>query len=479
MNWSAAFVSAVLALASSAALAPRAALALPAESSNAIIVFGGGWGAEGTQASIESHVVSLVKAFEDREPRVLFASGDPTIRDVQIPAAAGDETSNLLGLVFDRRDHLQVGYRSAKVPHATLASKLQFLEALRATAKRSSTVVFGVGHGSPATESESAAIELWGPDDGITVEELAKHLDATPRSGPIAFVLGHCHSGAFADVIYKEGKAQNAIASPARCVFAAVPRDRQAAGCTPDVGDPDARAYMALIAEAFAKPGVADLDQNGKTSLAEAHAYARIHDRTVDVPVATSDVFLEKVFGNRRPQLNRVKLDKLLLKARATERRVVEELLQTRATSAGEAYKELVKELEVLRASEASAATEIDQLQDEWDAVRRALVDAVLMRFPELANVYHPQSRAWLADGAAEVVTFIKKRPELETLLARDGQILEQEDRRFALERRRARLERAMGALEIIANEDTLRRSTNSKAKATFERLLACEATEP
>ena len=139
------------------------------------------------------------------------------------------------------------------------------LDAIRGSAENTKgTIVFGVGHGSPATKEDPAALELFGPDDSLEVDELAKAIDAVPRKAPLALVLGHCHSGAFVDIAFVGADPKARVAEPPRCVLAAVPRERQAAGCSPDADDPDARAYMALIAEALAK--------NPKATLAEAHA---------------------------------------------------------------------------------------------------------------------------------------------------------------------------------------------------------------
>src|SRR5262245_43430902 len=114
----------------------------------ALILFGGGWGAEGTQASIETHVLALKKALANKDVQLLFASGDPTVRDVQVGADHENEASALLGLVFDRRDHLSVAYRSSKVAGAQRASKKAVIEAIKATADNAlGTIVFGVGHG--------------------------------------------------------------------------------------------------------------------------------------------------------------------------------------------------------------------------------------------------------------------------------------------------------------------------------------------
>lgn len=434
----------------------------------ALILFGGGWGAEGTQASIETHVIALKSALANKDVRVLFASGDPTVRDVQIGADHENEASALLGLVFDRRDHLHVAYRSSKVEGAHAASKKSVIEAIKATAdNKLGTIVFGVGHGSPATKEEPAAIELFGPDDTLAVDDLAKALDGAPRKAPLAFVLGHCHSGAFTDLAFVSGDPKSRATDPVRCVLAAVPRDRQAAGCSPDADDPEAKAYLALIAEALAK--------NPKATLADAHAYARINDRTVDVPVSTSEMWIEHALGKKAPAAKTIALDKLLTGARATERAVLTELKPTPKSTP----KSAAEELEALNKTMNAIDDEIADLNADYDRIRGDLLDDLLLHFPELANPYHEESRRLMAGNAEELVAFLKSKRELLELDARNGDVQGKEMERFELEKKAAKLERWLRAAVIVAGEDALRRSGAKAAIKTLDKLIACESLAP
>src|SRR5438552_1678971 len=108
-------------------LLPVALLAAAAPSPPKLIVFGGGWGAEGTQASIEANVEALSKALAAQHPNVLFAAGDKKMRSVQIPDKDRDETAEILGMIFDRRDNLNVSYRAPEAAFDGAASKANVL----------------------------------------------------------------------------------------------------------------------------------------------------------------------------------------------------------------------------------------------------------------------------------------------------------------------------------------------------------------
>ncbi len=195
----------------------------------AILIFGTGWGAEGTQASIEAHALSLAAAVP---PDQLLIGGGPQLRSIQADGAY-DELADLLGLVLDRRDGLHVEYRRPQRSDVGAATKAGLLQALdRLIAQARPVVVWGAGHGSGASDDQPASLELWGPDDQLDVTSLALHLDQAALKAHVAFVLGQCHSGAFADLMYAGGDPKRGLATPTRCVLAAVPADREAAGCT-------------------------------------------------------------------------------------------------------------------------------------------------------------------------------------------------------------------------------------------------------
>ncbi len=432
-----------------------------------VVIFGGGWGPEGTQASIEAHVAALVKALSASKPDVLFA-GDSVLRSVQVARDSDDPIDAVLGSVFDRRDHLQVDYRKKRVPSAK-ASRQALLDSIARNAGDDGLIVLGAGHGSPAEEGQQAALEMWGPDDRLPVGDLAAHLDRTAK-GPVAFVLGHCHSGAFTDLIYVAGKPPK-IATPSRCVLAAVPRDQEAAGCTPDLDDPSADAYMAMIAEAFEKG--ADFDGDGATSLAEAHAYARINDGTVDLPVASSEVWLRSRLGSRLPNAEGVPIAKLLAGTRPTERAVLEQLQQGRLLQEGP--KAVVEDLEDLEDWIDEGSKKLDEALDGRDLLRRQVVDAVLARWPELVNPYHHVSRQMLAGDAREVVEFIKKRPEWVEMVRRDEEIRARDQQVLSLEKRAAVLSRFVRTVQVVAGERMLSR----RDRATLRALVTCESMKP
>ncbi|MBK8010049.1 MAG: hypothetical protein IPK13_01760 [Deltaproteobacteria bacterium] len=497
----------------------------------AVVLVGSAWGPEGNQVSLETQVEALKDALGPRLSTLLFAAGsNADVRSVQVEDLESlDEATDLLGLVFARPQGLFVQYRPSKIRGAGVASKAGFLSAIQEASRRSvDVVVFAVGHGTPATEEQPAAIELWGADDQLYVDELAQFMDrkAAPK-GMTAFVLGHCHSGAFADVMYVRGDQKESLAPSARCVFAAVPSDREAAGCTPDVNDPSAEAYMAQIAHALGRQGVADYDGDGAVSLAEAHAYAKIQDPTIDLPVSTSEVWLEALPSGPDAVPNDWTVSRLMAEARASERAVLTALGPDTAgkMTLGAMAEALEREKDALERTRRA----LDDAEADREQLRRQILNAVLLRWPELSNPYHPVSRRILSapsrrlepdppqspdprpsagarpgadarpgagarpgdsvrsvgmterrsveDGS--LIDVIKKRPELREIERLDRQLTIRANAVLRQEKDVVRKERWLRTALYVAREQGIRRRGRTNEVAQLDAILACESMTP
>lgn len=428
----------------------------------AVLIFGTGWGAEGTQASIEAHALALAAAVP---PDQLLIGGGSQLRSIQADGPY-DELADLLGLVLDRRDGLHVEYRRPRGNDVGAATKEGLLAALdRLIALGRPVVVWGAGHGSGASEDQPASLELWGPEDQLDVTTLAQHLDQAAPKAHLAFVLGQCHSGAFADLMYIGGDPKRGLATPTRCVLAAVPFDREAAGCTSDLGHPDARAYLAVFAEALSNK-TTDSNGDGQLGLDEAHGYASLHDSTIDLPVTSSQVWLAR--QRRLPELANLSA-KDLAGARPFEQR----LLLGLAPEGLKAPAQIARALAELRAEEERLDTAHQDAQHEEAMVRRRVSDRLLAEWPELTNPFHPKARALLSAQADTLKARILGDPELEALKAKAEASAAAEDAALAVGRRRARLERYEATARHVAARARLSRGQ----RANLERLYGCEST--
>ena len=439
-----------------------------------IIIFGGGWGPEGTQQSLEAQVDRLSAVLRSTTPTVLFADGGGNGRSVQIPATE-DATTDLLGLIFNRRQDLHSDYRATRLTPNGAANRSQIIQALQASQNhRGGTIVIGVGHGSPAEDEIEAAIELWGIDDRLTPTGLAAVLDKR-RAGPTAFVLGQCHSGAFTTLAYSGAKDSQPLARPARCVFAAVPADREASGCTADLNSASAQAYVSRFTEALTNRA-ADFNGDGRVALFEAHAYAKIHDDTVDVPVSSLDLWVRATIGEAAPAVTSVDLRQVLTRVDRADAAVLTALgRQYVGRSNGITAAE--NDFQALQATIEAKHKAFDDLQSRFETERRTILDRLLAEWPELTNPYHPVSRALLAGPAPIVVRWLKAQAELPALLKLDASLAEVDDRVLAAEKAAARLERWLRTAQTAVDRQLLRQ--RGRHVDELNALQACGAMSP
>lgn len=437
----------------------------------AVLIFGGGWGPDGTQVSIEAHVMALADVLAPAGPEVLFAGPDAKARSVQVIAERPDEVGEFLALIFGEGTGVGVDYRPPTRAASGPATESKLIEALTQRAEHvQGTVVFGVGHGQLLGEEDQqeSGLALWGSRDALSLSRFAEAIDRVRWKGPLAMVLGQCHSGGFARLAFAGAKPRRGLARPTRCVLAAVPEDRPASGCTSDLDDASARAFMAIIAEAFSRASEADLDKDRAVSLAEAFTYARIHDQTVNVPVRSSELYLRGAVSAPKSIPKR----KVLLSSAPIEERAV---LQSVVTE-GE-FEDVKAQFDALMDRRRQGGDRLDELIRRSDEARATVQEILFSEWPELTSRLHATSRRLLSLDAREIRAFLEGRPELEALRNARAAETQQEAELEALERQSARLERWIRAAENVAYERSLKGRPGDRRHLAA--LRACEALSP
>lgn len=435
-----------------------------------LVIFGGADGPENDQASIEAQVRALSEVLEAGQPQVLFggAQGQAVRESAEI-----DDTTLWLGRIFSARDGVEGLYRESSLG-AKAASLTTFFRAIdRGQTNPKGTIVFGAGHGSGPSGDEPATLSLW-TDAAIPLDRLAHHLDRRKRRGPFAMVLGQCYSGSFSDLLHRGGQTHAEIAEPIRCVLAAAPHDRTASGCTSDVNDPWAQAYVLEIAQALNRPET-DLDGDGAVSLAEAHARAKITDRTTDVPVRSSELYVARILGDAAPEP--LSYPEALKSAEVEDRAVL--LALAPKSEGGDPLRLAAQEkTEVDRRAEAAEQAITDADQDLEDAERSARA-RVIARWPELSNPYRASARALLYEQPAEVVGLVRGTSLGHKLLGLERKVAAASGRWAELARQSARLERLLRTAAAVEARRRFLRERGPRERRVLERIEACERLVP
>jgi len=257
------------------------------------LLVGGGPDPAHNQVAIESNVRYVGRLLPPRSPfRVLFTDGH----------------AQSVNVLF-RGDDRKANYRAPDLPRLDGPAELDRvnaeLGALADEARGQPSVpvlLYFTGHGSPNYRSRYTdnAFDLW---DGqtITVQELGRALRAFPPSATITLVMVQCFSGAFGNVLFADGDPDGPPIAPHFAGFFAAEPQRIAAGCTAGIDEAEYKDFTGYFFAALS--GVdrlggavadADYDHDGRVGMNEAFAYALLHDDSIDTPVCTSDVFLQR-----------------------------------------------------------------------------------------------------------------------------------------------------------------------------------------
>lgn len=195
-------------------------------------------------------------------------------------------------------------YKAPTIPGldgaATRRNLQSWLEQSQNTNK--SIFFYLTGHGGyNEKDPNNNSFDLW-HRQSLTVKELATMLDRLPPQTSFVAMMAQCYSGSFANLIYQGGNPKNPIALQTRCGFFATIKELPSLGCTPEVNEADYRDYsssffagLSGISRTGEKVPSADYNQDGRVSYAEAHAFAKIDDKTIDLPISTSEAWLRNL----------------------------------------------------------------------------------------------------------------------------------------------------------------------------------------
>ena len=157
----------------------------------------------------------------------------------------------------------------------------------------------GHGHLNKQNDDNNAMI-LW-KKELVTVRRFSNLLDKLPQDRQIVAMMAQCFSGSFANFIYQEGIPGKPLALQTRCGFFATISTLPSVGCTPEVNEADYQDYSSSFFAGLS--GVnrvgkavssADYNRDGRVSYAEAHAFAKVDEKSPDLPVSTSEVWLQR-----------------------------------------------------------------------------------------------------------------------------------------------------------------------------------------
>lgn len=277
------------------------------------MTIGGGYDPEGNQVSLERNVSFfhqiLAEQRTDNPPHdIFFADGRDSHRDLQFrdPDFTCSPARQIAVELFGDIDDLDIAYRNHRVPDVRDATSPRHIrDRLRQLAGQVDSgdrlILYATAHGGSGEDKtpHNTSLYTWN-HRSFRAAEFAGWLDELPQETPVVMVMVQCYAGGFARTIFNQADPSKGLARQLRAGFFAQVHDRPAAGCTPDVDQETYQEYSTFFWSAIAghtRRGVqldkVDYDGDSVTSFAEAHAYAVCQSETVDIPVRTSDAFLQ------------------------------------------------------------------------------------------------------------------------------------------------------------------------------------------
>jgi len=470
-----------------------------------VLTIGGGYSPAGNQVSLERNVLFFEKLRAEKLPEgtphdLYFADGTSPHPDLQFrPEGAEVPRAHLLmaglfgsekNLTNHYRNNVLEGVRDISSPAALErwfreeGSKLEAGDRL---------ILYVTSHGARSgSKSNKFNTRIWMWDRRtLDASRLAGFLAGLPEGVKVMTVMVQCFSGGFSHLIFEENNQKKERAKRNICGFFATVCDREAAGCTPDVNEANydefsSHFWAALRGRTRTEKEIADCDYDGdgRVSFEEAHAYAILTSRNIDIPVKTSGAFLRihsRLHSDKeedRELLGRESSYAEILEQAGTVDREVLEGLSTRlaldgeqrGALAGEKASEIGKKMRKIEEDKKAHKKKLD-------GARMAISRTIRNRWPDLENRHSPGAVNLLSNGKlrAEFVAAVEKHPrysEWDRLKQERGKL---EGRELELSREYANWRRFVRVFENVAYGVNLEQVADEDVVQAYQRLMEAE----
>ncbi|MCY1075193.1 Caspase domain-containing protein [Archangium lansingense] len=308
-------------------VSPLASLVAPPRASN-FLVLGGGGEPSSNEIALEKNVRYFQRTLEAHglapaSATVYFANGND-----------GQATVRYLG------EGAREQFKALEIPHlkgpATLEHFLEWVEQSARDTPQQPVFIYFTGHGGlNGRHRNNNHLALW-EGDSLTVRAFGLFLNRLPSTTPVVTVMSQCYAGSFANFIYQDANPKRPVVAQPRCGFFATVDYLPSVGCTPEVDEADYKDYSSSFFAGLSGLGrtgkvvtSADYDGDGRVSYAEAHAFAKVDGETTDLPISTSESWLQRRVKRRdRSRLTSAPIQEVMRSGRPAQRYVVESLVR-------------------------------------------------------------------------------------------------------------------------------------------------------
>jgi len=471
-------------LALTLAAAPAAAAEAPRL--EALMINGGGNSSVNFQSHLlhlrELHELLLASGIPADRVSVFAADGpdpaaDLAVRDVSADDAWLLDGTHLAAHLDTRTRYIDSSVNGVELRPATRKALTAWFEDAAERLRDGDTLLLYVtDHGTKNVEdSANNAITLWGRGEDLSVEALGELLAKLDPGVRVVALMSQCFSGAFANLRGRDNT----------CGYFSSTDQRPAYGCYPENFDKANVGHSFRFIEALRE----------NPSFPDAQRRVLVSDRTPDVPLRTSDLYLQEML-EREAEAQELGLNELvdrLLDEAWADRAAWEpeiRLLDSIGQAFGFFSPRSLAEIAELADALPEVSRELERFAVAWNAVRRNLNVEILLDFLQSRKKWARRVDAKALDGIDED----ERRRLASGLLENLARHTEQDApvaARLALLNRNSELSRAahyrmqvrLGALlrmrailTDVAGRIWLERHATDDQRAGHAALLECEA---
>ncbi|WP_193196348.1 caspase family protein [Nostoc sp. MG11] len=186
----------------------------------------------------------------------------------------------------------------------TLSNLERYFQQLAQQKNPKTSFLYFTGHGGLNEQDlDNNSFYLWNKQQ-LSVRQFSQMLDKMSAKTPVVAMMAQCFSGSFANFIYEGGDPKRPVALQTRCGFFATIKSLPSVGCTPEVNEADYRDYSSSFFAGLSgrdrtgkAVSSADYNKDGRIAYAEAHAFAKVDEKSIDLPISTSEAWLQNKFS--------------------------------------------------------------------------------------------------------------------------------------------------------------------------------------
>ena len=223
-----------------------------------------------------------------------------------------------------------------------------------------------------------------------------------------------------------------------------------------------------------------DIDLDGRVSFAEAHAFALLTSNTIDISIKTSDAVLRAISKNKgSKQAGFITADapyqELIACASPIDRAVLDGLSQQLGLKGSDRAAEARKLTERMQKEIKSIDERRKKGGRPYDGLRRTILAACQVRWPELSNRWDPKVFDLLHNDGDELATAIEEHPKYSDFTRLHDELESLAEKKLDQERMWVKSQRLLRVIDNITLAANLKMVASPDAQKRYQQLIELE----